>query len=155
MRFLVPAIVLFGALILSAAVRADEPTEAQIKEDKRKADETIAAARKAGENGEKLAKAIKDGDASTANTYVGQEINVGGKPTKRTKESWTIDCRVGITVVATKLTEEHNPEIRLEGDVASAWGKVKSIDMKSKTVTLEDTELIYVEYMPALHQGEK
>src|SRR4051794_1660459 len=64
-----------------ASQRGAKANEDSPEELRRQADETVAAAKKAGENGMALAKAIQAGDSAAANTFVGQDVNVGGKPT--------------------------------------------------------------------------
>ena len=119
------------------------------------ADEIIAAAKKAGENAVKLAELIKAADQSAAEKMVGQDINIGGIPTTRSKESWTMRSPQGITVVATKLQGENNPDVKLEENSVCMWGKLKSVDVRNKSITLENVELIYVEWMPELHKDDK
>ena len=114
-------------------------------EDKRTADEIEAAAKQAGENGVEFAKAVRAGDEAAARSMIGADINIGGERTQRSKEQWTIKSPWGITIVATKINGEADPNVELENNICSAWGKLKRIDMKTKTITLENTELIYVE----------
>jgi hypothetical protein len=155
------AAAVFTAVTVSPGVARANPdlAAAQQQEDpeklRREAAEILAAAKRAGQNCIQLADAVKAGDQSAANKLIGQEINIGGYPTKRTAESWTMDSRWGITVTAIKLQGEHNETVRLEDNLCTMWGKLKSVDVKAKTATLEDVELIYVEWIPALHPGEK
>jgi hypothetical protein len=138
----VVVLVTFVAVLLSTPLSWSAPPE-----DKRTADEIVAAAKKAGEAGEKVAKAVRAGDEATAKSMIGADINVGGEPMQRSKEQWTIKCVWGITVVATKINAEADPKVELEGNTCCAWGRLKSVDMATKTITLENVELIYVEKM--------
>jgi hypothetical protein len=130
-----------GMLLLTSPVCSAPP------DDKRTADEIEAAAKKAGENGEKLAKAVRDGNENVAKSMIGAEVNVGGRPVQRTKDQWTLKCPWGITVIATKITNNADPNVEIEENSCCAWGTLKSIDLVNKTITLENVELIYLEKM--------
>ena len=130
---------------LALIVAWPSPARSGPEEDRRTADEIVADSKKAGERGEKLAKAVREGDEAVARSMVGVEVIVGGKPVQRSKEQWTLKSPWGATIVATKINGEADPNVEIEESSCCAWGKVKSVDMKTKTITLEDTEMVYVE----------
>jgi len=103
-----------------------------------------AAAERAGKNAEQLVAAIRASDAGAAARWVGADVIFTGNPTTRSADTWTINASP-VTVVATKLKGTHNPTAKLSRNSCVAWGKVKSIDVQKKTVTLEDVELLYME----------